>query len=314
MTAKVLLSPCPYTEKQKKQEIQMISMTGYGKASVIKDEYEIEIELKSVNAKFLDLKTYIPKDVNYIELPLRTTVNQFYKRGTIELRLRYVDHTKPEVSLNEDKLKALNTIMQKIMKTCHAEKMPIEYILREYDIIELKSRLFELVEFNNDVIAALKKAIANQQKMARKEGLGIRKVILESVEVISGAVEQVESTIPTFRKELFEKMKARVSDILPQSTTQNLEQRLMQELAIYLDKYDIQEELNRLKEHIDTLHKQMAAKAENDQGKTLNFILQEMQREANTLGSKYSNYHSFSNVLLIKEEIEKCREIIQNVM
>lgn len=289
-------------------------MTGYGKASLEKEFYEIEIELKSVNAKFLDLKCYIPKDLSYLELPLRTTLNQYYKRGNIELRVRYTDHTKPSASLNVEKLSVLNDVIQQILKTCNAEKMPIEYILREYDVIDLKSHLFEMVEFNQDVVAVLKKAINNQQKMAKKEGLGIRKAVFNSLEIIRKGVLEIEATIPEFRKELFTKMHERVQDVLGQSTKQNLEQRLMQELAIYLDKYDIQEELNRIKEHIDTIYKQISDKPENDLGKTLNFIFQEMQREANTLGSKYSNYHSFSNVLLIKEEVEKCREIIQNVM
>lgn len=292
----------------------MISMTGYGKANVTQKEYEIEIEIKSVNAKFLDLKTYIPKDVSYLELPIRTTVNQFYKRGTVEVRLRYLDNTKPIAYLNEERLKSVADVISRILPVVKADAMPIEYILKEYDIIELKSNLSNMVEFNKDVIVALKKAITNQQKMAKKEGIGIKKCILSSVGKISQAVTDVESTISIFRKELFEKMKGRINDVLTQSTHINLEQRLMQELAIYLDKYDIQEELNRLKEHIDTLHKQIEEKESNDLGKTLNFIFQEMQREANTLGSKYSNYHSFSNILLIKEEIEKCREIVQNVM
>lgn len=292
----------------------MISMTGYGKASLIKDEYEIEIEIKSVNAKFLDLKTYVPRDVNYLELPLRTTINQYYKRGTIELRLRYVDRTKPDVTVNKDKLKILKTAMQSIVKTLNAERMPIEYILREYDIIEFKSNLYNMIEFNKDVIKVLKKAILNQQKMAKKEGIGIKKNIMEAADNIRKSVDKIDKTIPAFRKELFDKMKSRIIDILPQSTKTNLEQRLMQELAIYLDKYDVQEEISRLREHIDTLHKTIDDKDDNDMGKTLNFIFQEMQREANTLGSKYSNHHSFADILTIKEEIEKCREIVQNVM
>jgi uncharacterized protein (TIGR00255 family) len=192
--------------------------------------------------------------------------------------------------------------------------MPIEYIMREYDILEFKSNLFEMVEFNKDVASVLKKAIQNQQKMASKEGLSIRKHILSSIEKIFLAVSEIEGTILDFRKELFEKMKNRITEILPQSTNTNLEQRLMQELAIYLDRYDIQEEINRLKEHIDTMHKNITERDDNDMGKTLNFIFQEMLREANTLGSKYSNHHSFGNILVIKEEIEKCRELVQNVM
>jgi uncharacterized protein (TIGR00255 family) len=289
-------------------------MTGYGKSSIIKDEYEIEIEIKSVNAKFLDLKCYIPRDTNYLELPLRTLVTQYFKRGTIELRLRYIDHSNPRISINENKLKVLIGTMKQILKVCDADKMPIEYILREYDVLEYKSVLFESVEFNKDIITAAKKAIKNQQITARKEGLSIKKQILDSLTRLSKAIEDIDATIPQFRKELYEKMKSRILEVLPQATNVSLEQRLMQELALYLDRYDIQEEVNRLKEHIDSVQKHIEEKDENDMGKSLNFIYQEMHREANTLGSKYSNQLSFNNVLLIKEEIEKSREIIQNVM
>ncbi len=292
----------------------MISMTGYGKASAIKDEYEIEIEIKSVNAKFLDLKCYIPKEVNYLDLPLRTTVNQHYKRGSIELRMHYVDRTKPQIRLNEEKLKNIKSVFTKIRSILKTDQLPMEYLLKEYDLIEFKSTLFDRNDFNLDIVAVLKKAIANQQKMAQKEGIGIKKMIVKSTDMIIESLLGIENTIPKFRQELFDKMKARIQEVLPLANKQNLEQRLMQELAVYLDKYDIQEEINRLKEHIDTLHKYISENEGNDLGKTLSFIFQEMQREANTLGSKYSNYHSFANILLIKEEVEKCREIVQNVM
>jgi uncharacterized protein (TIGR00255 family) len=292
----------------------MISMTGYGKAALNKTDYEIEIEVKSVNGKFLEFKCNIPKDVSYLEPLLRARINKNYKRGTVELRLRYIDRSKPEVTINEEKLITFAEMMHKVMKISKTEIMPLEYLLKEYDIIEYKNKLSDNLSFSEDVLDVLTKAIKLQQKGALKEGKSIKKHIIQSINQISDAVNLIESTIPTFRKELFEKMKARIVDLLPQSTNINLEQRLMQELAIYLDRYDIQEEINRLKEHIDTLHKTFDAKAANDLGKTLNFVFQEMQREANTLGSKYSNQHSFHNILLIKEEIEKCREIIQNVM
>lgn len=292
----------------------MISMTGFGKAALSKDEYEIEIEIKSVNGKFMELKCNIPKDVNYLEPLLRSRISKNYKRGTVDLKLRYIDRTKPEITINENKLAVYSDIMHKVMRSCKTDTMPLEYMLKEYDIIEYSNNLTDNPQFTKDVLETLNKAIKNQQKGAKKEGLSIKKHIFKSIDCISVAVNGIEVTIPAFRKELFEKMKSRITDLLPQSTNINLEQRLMQELAIYLDRYDIGEEINRLKEHIDTLHKTLADRAANDIGKTLNFIFQEMQRESNTLGSKYSNQHSFSNILLIKEEIEKCREIIQNVM
>ncbi len=292
----------------------MISMTGFGKASLVKDDYEIEIEIKSVNGKFLDFKCNVPKDIGYLEPLLRSRISKSYKRGTVELRLRYLDRSKPQIAINENKLLVYTDIMHKVMKASKTDIMPLEYMLKEYDIIEFSNKLSDNPQFSGDIIETLSKAIKIQQKAAKKEGNSIKKHILKSIESIFEAVEQIENTIPSFRKELFEKMKARILDLLPQSTNIDLEKRLMQELAIYLDRYDIGEEINRLKEHIDTLDKTIKDRAANDMGKTLNFIFQEMQRESNTLGSKYSNQHSFSNILLIKEEIEKCREIIQNVM
>jgi uncharacterized protein (TIGR00255 family) len=292
----------------------MISMTGYGKAAIQKCDYEIEIEIRSINSKYLDLKCYIPRETNYLELPLRTLINQHYKRGTIELRLRYSDHTKPTISINENKFSVLYDSLMKLMKISENKELPLEYILKEYDILEFKSNLFDSVDFNKDIIDVAKKAIKNQQITAQKEGLSISRLIIASLEKVSNAINEVDGTIPAFRKELFIKMKSRINDVLSQSSHINIEQRLMQELAIYLDKYDIQEEINRLKEHIDSVYKHLKEKEDNDVGKTLNFIFQEMHREANTLGSKYSNQFSFSNILVIKEEIEKSREIIQNVM
>jgi uncharacterized protein (TIGR00255 family) len=292
----------------------MISMTGYGKASLAKADYEIEIEVKSVNGKFMEFKCNIPKDVSFLEPQLRAEINKKYKRGTVDLKLRYVDQSKPVIKINEEKLNVFAEVIHQVMKACKTDTMPLEYVLREYDIIEYRNKIAENPLFAKDIMSTLSKAIKIQQKGAKKEGLSIKKHILVSIERISEAVNAIEATIPNFRKELFEKMKSRIVDLLPQSTNINLEQRLMQELAIYLDRYDIQEEINRLKEHVDTLHKTIEDRAANDIGKTLNFVFQEMQRESNTLGSKYSNQHSFSNILLIKEEIEKCREIIQNVM
>lgn len=292
----------------------MISMTGYGKAAISSDDYNIEIEIKSVNSKYLDIKFYMSKDMNFLEPLLRSYITKKYKRGFLEVRLKYSDHSSPLVSLNVQKLEALCTVFKTIAKITNNDKLPIEYMLREYDIVEYQSRLFESNSFTNDVIITLNKAVAEHQKAAKKEGLSIRKFITSTINKLSISINTIESTIEDYRNELYIKMRKRIEDIIPQSTSLNLEQRLMQELAIYLDRYDIQEEICRLKEHIDTLKSQLNNRAQNDMGKTLNFIFQEMQREANTLGSKYSNSMSFTHILVIKEEIEKCREIIQNVM
>jgi len=119
--------------------------------------------------------------------------------------------------------------------------------------------------------------------------------------------------IEPYKQELYEKLKQRLEELLSKESHEVLEQRLVLETAIYVDKYDIQEELTRLNSHLDTLTQLLDNSNGQEVGKKLNFVLQEMQREANTLGSKFSTTQSFKYILIIKEEIEKCREIGLNV-
>jgi uncharacterized protein (TIGR00255 family) len=289
-------------------------MTGFGKCNKQTNEYSIEIELKSTNSKYLDLKIYLSKDMSFLEPRLRLIITKYFKRGSIEVRIKYSDYTPPIVKVNESKFIPLYEIVSKLTNSLNNNTVPIEYILKEFDIIEYHSTLFESDNFVKDVEQTLKKTIKEQQRAAKKEGKSIKLQIIKTIDDISKALVDIDNTIPTYRKELYDKMKSRIESVILQATNLDIEQRLMQELAIYLDRYDIQEEISRLKEHIDTISKHLDERSENDLGKTLNFIFQEMQREANTLGSKYSNYLSFSSILLIKEEIEKCREVIQNVM
>lgn len=104
----------------------------------------------------------------------------------------------------------------------------------------------------------------------------------------------------------------RIAELLDAANMENMEQRLMQEAAIYVDKYDVQEEISRLKSHLQRFSQTIQLESK-EVGKTLNFILQEMHREANTLGSKFALIQTFDDILIIKEEIEKCREMSQNV-
>lgn len=292
----------------------MISMTGYGKATTKKKNFEIEVEIKSVNSKYLDLKVYCSKELSNMEPLFRKEISNYFQRGTIDLRVRVIDYLEPNISVNEAKLKSLKKATDAVSNIFNNGKIPLEFILKEYDIINYKSILYENQAFKDDLLKTVKKAIIEQRKMAEIEGKGIKTIFIASIKEIRKALQEIDSTIPKYRTQLYERMKSRVLDVLPQSSSQAIEQRLMQELAIYLDRYDINEEITRLSEHIDTLFKKLKSYDGSDIGKTLNFILQEMQREANTLGSKYSNKHSFKYILFIKEEIEKCREIIQNVM
>jgi uncharacterized protein YicC (UPF0701 family) len=259
----------------------MKSMTGFGKSHTNRHNIECDIEIKSVNGRFLDIKCYLPRELSFFEIELRKATSKYLSRGSIEIRVNINDYREPKLRLNELKLRMYYDIIKQAQKSLEIDRdVSMEFLLNEPGVIENCNQL------NEDVLS-------------------------RSLDKIGTALEQVESAIQPYKKELFDNMNKRINEIVGNYQLENTEQRLIQELALYIDKYDVQEEITRLKSHIDTFFATMSQ--EREVGKALNFILQEMQREANTLGSKFSNNNTFSDVLIIKEEIEKCREIVQNV-
>jgi len=291
----------------------MKSMTGYGKCHVARNNIQCDIEIKSINGRYLDLKLYLPRELSFFEYPIRKILPGYISRGTVELRLNLSDLREPKLMLNTQKLKKYYDIICQAKQALNLDtEVSLEFLLAEPGVIETQNQLAEdelLQEILNEcLIGALKEAQASMQNEAED----IRKVLSDSVHLMIPALQRITEHIAPFKQELFNAMQKRIADLVGSYKLENMEQRLLQELAMYVDKYDIQEEISRLRSHIKTFLECLDSRA-GDIGKTLNFITQEMQREANTLGSKFSNSVTFKDILMIKEEIEKCREIVQNV-
>lgn len=292
----------------------MKSMTGYGKATVSRYDIDVDIEIKSINARYLDLKSYLPRDMSFFEFQLRKLITKSLSRGTIEVRVNYADHRDPEVKLNQPKLFRYNEIISQAMKLVgQDDRVPIELLIKEPGIIESKKNNEEDQELIEVLNECTELAISRLLICLENEGRDISKTLQRSIDQILESTSKVEELIVPYRDDLFVNMKKRINDILANVQSEVVEQRLIQELAIYIDRYDIHEEITRLRSHIDAFNSLLRSNGKEDIGKSLNFIMQEMQREANTLGSKFSTTASFKYILVIKEEVEKCREIIQNV-
>jgi uncharacterized protein (TIGR00255 family) len=291
----------------------MKSMTGYGKCHISRDNIECDIEIKSINGRYLDLKLYMPRELSFFEYPIRKTLPGYISRGTVELRLNLSDLREPQLALNIQKLKKYQDIFGQAREALElSSQVSLEFLLAEPGVIETKNQLAE-----DDLLQAiLRECLIGALKEARSsmeaEAEDIRRVLKDSMTAITPALEAITEYIAPFKQELYESMQKRIADLVGAYKLENMEQRLLQELAMYVDKYDIQEEISRLRSHINTFLECLDTR-EGDIGKTLNFITQEMQREANTLGSKFSTTNTFKYILIIKEEIEKCREIVQNV-
>lgn len=287
-------------------------MTGHGLAKHHADDLSLEIELRSINGRFLDLRIYQPRELSFFEHPLRKKLSEVLGRGTVEVRVNFQDHREPRLKLNLPKLRKLQALAEEAGSFLELEeKLPLEFYLKEPGIIESTNDLDEDEELTSILYRVLNEAISRLLSSMKAEASGIHDVIYASCERMLESLVLIEKEIQPYKEALFTEMKTRTSELMSSYNHDNLEQRLFQEIAIYIDRYDIHEELSRLRSHIATLLD--ALKREDDNGKSLNFVLQEMQREANTLGSKFSTSKTFTHILVLKEEVEKCREIVQNV-
>jgi len=292
----------------------MKSMTGYGKAKQSGQEIELEIEIKTINGRYLDLKVISPRELNFFDHPLRRKIASSLHRGTVEVRITFSDHREPAVRLDTTKLSKYHEVIKSAQSFLGLnEPVPLQFLLSEPGVIEIGNSLDEDPLLISVLTSTLDKAISALEAATEKEGTEIKSFLVDSMHKISQAVVEVENEIVPFKQELFTKLNTRILELLKNTNLDNLEQRLVQETAIYVDKYDIQEEITRLRSHIGTFTRTLDKDDEPEIGKTLNFIMQEMHREANTLGSKFSTARTFPYVLTIKEEIEKCREICLNV-
>ncbi len=290
----------------------MKSMTGYGKAKLHENDIDLEMEIKSINGRYLDLRIFLPREISFFEHHIRKRISSLIGRGTMEARVNFTDHRPPRIQLNESKLAVYHQLAKKAAEIVGLDEgVSLEFLLDEPGIVESVSGLDEDDVLNAMFKSVLERTVAELEKSLVAEAADIRATISDSCGRMLEKLVCIEAEIAPYKEELFQNMKSRTAELLQSFNTDNLEQRLFQELAIYIDKYDIHEEITRLRSHIKTLLSCLD-KAE-DNGKSLNFILQEMQREANTLGSKFSTAATFPHILTLKEEVEKCREIVQNV-
>lgn len=292
----------------------MKSMTGYGKAKYDDHGIHIEAEIKSVNGRYLDMKIYLPRELGFFDHSLRKWISEVLTRGTIEIRISCKDSREPTLRLDETKLLKYHEIVKRAQTLLKSDsEIPMQYLLAETGVIEMENNLDEDPLLADAMQVVTRDAMRELMLTLEQEGSHTKSVLLASVDTISRSLAEVENEIEPFKKQIFLNMKSRIMDILSDYKLDSLEQRLVQEMAIYIDRYDIQEEITRLRSHIKVLLSTLEKPGSDDIGKTLNFIIQEMHREANTLGSKFSTAQTFEFILSIKEEIEKCREICQNV-
>lgn len=289
----------------------MYSMTGFGKAEY-KNGYEITVEIKTVNNRFLDVLPKYPKSfVAYDDL-IRKTVQSKITRGRVELFFSFSDTRDCEKTVNVDLplAKAYYNASVKIADYLGIENdFTVGQIMRSPDVIDFSN---DSEDDEQALVTAIKtvleNALDNLNAMRKTEGDKLKNDLLAHVDEVEKLVNKIEQRAPIVAENFRKRIDERVRNIL--SATQVDEARLLQEVALFADKSCIDEELTRLKSHISQYRKLMEL---DTPGRKVDFLVQEFNREANTICSKSNDIEVTNDALLLKGEIEKIREQIQNI-
>lgn len=290
-------------------------MTGYGQAVQTNDAYELTIELKSVNNRFLDLQIRMPKELNPFESLIRKIAKEKIQRGRVDvfINLTPLKSGNKQISVDWPLLQQLVTELQNGGKEHFGiVDFPVEQVLvkamEQSDFVTLIDQPTE-----EDTLEELVQAVANEaftQLAASREseGAGIQKVLVDYGSKVQALVVELNGFVDEYEADFQQRYQAKLEEYLGNTVDQD---RLLTELAILLERGDIHEELDRLSIHIEKLAKLL--QATEPVGRELDFLLQEMNREVNTIGSKSSPIQIKDIVVQLKTILEKIREQIQNV-
>jgi len=288
------------------------SMTGYGRGSIEMDGRSYTIEIKSVNHRYCDLNIKIPKSLLSLEDRIRKTVQSRLNRGKIDLFVTQNLFDKKDVSafLNKSLADSYFSCLTEIKERYNLkDDVSLSLISKFPEVITAKQEDEDVEELWDGLETALNNALDLMVQMREREGLKLTEDIISKCRGIKEKVLVIEEKSADIVKEYTEKLKLRLNDLLKEYKVD--ENRLAMEVAILADKASIDEEIVRLKSHLVQVKETL--ELDEPVGRKLDFIIQEMNRETNTIASKASNLDVINIMLSIKNEIEKIREQVQNL-
>ena len=287
------------------------SMTGYGKSSLSINLREYQVEIKTVNHKYIDTNIRLPRSISYLEDDIRKLITSKLKRGKVDVLITFENFNKDdnEIKINKELAKMyIDSFKDLAQEENLSTNIDVTEITKLPDVVIVKSNIDE-EQIKTELLQVVENAINNLIEMRQSEGNRISGDILAKISQIEEKNEEIFGLSTGLIREYVVKLETRIKEILK---TEELDKsRLMQEIVIYADKCSVEEEVTRLRSHISQLRE--IIKSKEPTGKKMDFLIQEMNRETNTIGSKANNLEITNRVIDIKTILEDIREQVQNI-
>lgn len=293
------------------------SMTGFAHYQIQTLLGLLAIDVKSVNSRYQEISIRLPEELRFMEGEIRAVLSKSVARGKIECRMQWVGEAVIEQTLNQDAMNNLYSLQAEVM-SAHPDVKPltVSQVLTFPGILEPKSVDFE--QLKSQVLLGLEETLTIFLQARKREGQALAMVLNDYCDRIVETVKELEPKIPEIIENIQKKLVERLNEVLSKTlvehstlTREEVNDRIRQEVILYAIKLDVDEEMNRLLTHVKEVRRLLAEGEEV--GKKLDFLMQELNREANTLGSKAAAIEMTQTSLALKVNIEKMREQVQNL-
>ncbi|MFQ9892681.1 MAG: YicC/YloC family endoribonuclease [Emergencia sp.] len=290
------------------------SMTGFGRGEYNDGKRNIIVEIKSVNHRYSDITVKMPRRYSFAEDKIKNTVKEKIKRGKVDVSIMVENLTENDVNIKLNTMAARQYYdnLKELQQTFDVSgEITLQFLATMPDVMKSVPDVENEEEMTRCILQPVREASANLEEMRSIEGEKLAKDLVMRGDIIKGLVDEIEERAEEVPKAYTEKLRERIKELIGSSVTVP-EDRILVEAAIFADKCNITEELTRLNSHMDQM-KSIIAESKQPDGKKLDFLVQEMNREANTIGSKANDIKVTSLMLQVKAEIEKIREQVQNI-
>lgn len=288
------------------------SMTGFGRHEIVTDECKISVEIKAVNHRYLDLSVKMPKKFNFFEAAMRTLLKDYIQRGKVDVFISYEDYTEEKVCLKYNSSLAAEYVEQ-------FERMAEQFGIENDVKVSMLSRCPEVLTMEQVpedeeqmwslLSQVLTAAAKNFVETRIREGENLKADLLGKLDHMVEMIQYIETRSPKVLEDYRKKLEDKVREMLQNTSID--ESRILTEVTIFADKICVDEETVRLRSHVEGMKREL--NAGGSIGRKLDFIAQEMNRESNTILSKSNDLEISDHAIILKTEIEKVREQIQNI-